>query len=133
MDYQPIQLSPAQIQQFQTDGFLILENFLPLDYAQQLASRLEPMFHGEFETGIYPDEWHWRPRMSLSDITREICNGWKSDRLRSFWKTSITASSSSVGMKPPPVTRTPAALCWGNCCRCSCCRCCCCCCWLICL
>ena len=59
MDYQPIQLSPAQIQQFQTDGFLILENFLPLDYAQQLASRLEPMFHGEFETGIYPDEWHW--------------------------------------------------------------------------
>ena len=80
MDYQPIQLSPAQVQQFQNDGFLILENFLSLDYAQRLASRLDPIFHGEFETGIYPDEWHWRPRMSLPDITREICNGWKCDR-----------------------------------------------------
>ncbi|GEM_PF-3389488 len=27
MDYQPIQLSQTQIQQFQDDGFLILENF----------------------------------------------------------------------------------------------------------
>ena len=59
---------------------MILENFLPLDFAQQLAERLNPIFHGEFETGVFPDEWHWRPGMSLPDITREICNGWKCDR-----------------------------------------------------
>ena len=80
MDYQRIDLSPAQIQQFEEDGFLIVENFLPANYAQQLAQRMEPLFHGEFETGIFPDEWHWRPGMSLPDITREMCNAWKSDR-----------------------------------------------------
>jgi phytanoyl-CoA hydroxylase len=80
MDYQPIHLPPAQIEQFQTDGFLILENFLPSDLVERLVERMEPMFHGQFETSIYPDEWHWRPGMSLPDITREICNGWKSDR-----------------------------------------------------
>ncbi|MGB3616095.1 MAG: phytanoyl-CoA dioxygenase family protein [Elainellaceae cyanobacterium] len=80
MDYQPVTLSPEQIQQFQTDGFLIVENFLPTDFAQRLADCLDPIFHGNFETGVFPDEWHWRPGMSLPDITREICNGWKCDR-----------------------------------------------------
>ena len=78
--YQPIALSSAQIEQFQTDGFLIIENFLPSDFAKQLADRMEPLFHGEFETGIYPDEWYWRPGLSLPDVTREMCNAWKCDR-----------------------------------------------------
>lgn len=78
--YRPVKISEEQIQQFEADGFLILENFLPPDFAELLASRLDPIFHGEFDTGVFPDEWHWRPRMSLPDITREICNGWKSDR-----------------------------------------------------
>ena len=80
LGYQPIQLSDSQIKQFQEDGFLILENFLPEAFAEQLASRMDPLFHGEFETGLYPDEWHWRPGMSLPDITREMCNAWKCDR-----------------------------------------------------
>jgi phytanoyl-CoA hydroxylase len=80
MEYRPVHLSEAQVEQFWADGFLILENFLPPDFVEQLASRMEPLFHGEFETGIFPDEWHWRPGMSLPDITREMCNGWKSDR-----------------------------------------------------
>lgn len=78
-EYQPIQLTETQIQKFQEDGFLILENFLPIDLPEQLIERMEPMFHGQFETGIYPDEWHWRPGLSLSHITREICNAWKCD------------------------------------------------------
>jgi len=40
----------------------------------------EEMFSGNFETGVYPDEWHWRPGLSLPHVTREICNGWKSNR-----------------------------------------------------
>lgn len=80
MEYNPVQLSDQQIQQFRNDGFLILENLLPADLTDRLVERLEPLFHGKFETGIYPDEWHWRPGMSLPDITREICNAWKSDR-----------------------------------------------------
>ncbi|MEL6333712.1 MAG: hypothetical protein AAFQ76_14100 [Cyanobacteria bacterium J06626_26] len=74
MVYQPVRLSLEQINQFQEDGFLILENFLPSEFVGQLVSRLSPLFHGEFETGIYPDEWYWRPGLSLPDVTREMCN-----------------------------------------------------------
>ena len=35
---------------------------------------------GDFDTGIYPDEWHWRQGISLPGAVREICNGWKSDQ-----------------------------------------------------
>ncbi|MEL6230871.1 MAG: phytanoyl-CoA dioxygenase family protein [Cyanobacteria bacterium J06627_3] len=80
MVYQPVRLSLEQINQFQEDGFLILENFLPSEFVGQLVSRLSPLFHGEFETGIYPDEWYWRPGLSLPDVTREMCNAWKCDR-----------------------------------------------------
>ena len=80
MSYQPISLSQSQIEQFQTDGFLIVESFIPPDFAKRLADRMEPLFSGEFETGIYPDEWHWRPGLSLPDVTREMCNAWKCDR-----------------------------------------------------
>ncbi|MBE9077551.1 phytanoyl-CoA dioxygenase family protein [Romeria aff. gracilis LEGE 07310] len=80
MTYEPIQLTAAQLQQFEDDGFLIIENLLPTELAHTLASRLNPLFHGEFETGIYPDEWYWRPGLSLPDVTREMCNAWKCDR-----------------------------------------------------
>lgn len=80
MTYQSIQLSQAQIAQFQEEGFLILENFVPSEIIPSLIDRMERLFYGEFETGIYPDEWYWRPNLSLPDITREICNGWKCDR-----------------------------------------------------
>jgi phytanoyl-CoA hydroxylase len=80
MTYRSIQLSEAQIAQFQEDGFLILENFVPSELIPHLIDRMERLFYGEFETGIYPDEWYWRPQLSLPDITREICNGWKCDR-----------------------------------------------------
>lgn len=80
MEYEPIQLTDEQIQQFHNDGFLILEEFVPIDFTQQLIARMEPLFHGQFETGIYPDEWYWRPGLSLPDITREMCNAWKCDR-----------------------------------------------------
>ena len=69
MDYQPLHVSQAQIKQLREDGFLIMENFLPADFAQRLESRMEPLFYGEFETGLLPDEWHWRPGMSLPNIT----------------------------------------------------------------
>lgn len=75
----PTQLSAEQVAQFQTDGFLIIENLLEAEQVAQVVNRIEPLFYGKFETGIYPDEWHWRPGLSLPDVTREICNGWKSD------------------------------------------------------
>jgi phytanoyl-CoA hydroxylase len=72
-----ITLSKQQKERFQKDGFLIIPNFLSRQLASEAADRIERCFKGTFETGIYPDEWHWREGMSLPDITREICNAWK--------------------------------------------------------
>eukprot|EP00735_Rhodelphis_limneticus_P010293 TRINITY_DN3022_c0_g1::TRINITY_DN3022_c0_g1_i1::g.22280::m.22280 TRINITY_DN3022_c0_g1::TRINITY_DN3022_c0_g1_i1::g.22280 ORF type:complete len:334 (+),score=21.04,sp/O69060/HTXA_PSEST/24.27/5e-09,PhyH/PF05721.8/1.9e-23 TRINITY_DN3022_c0_g1_i1:67-1002(+) len=71
--------TPEQIAQFRADGFLVLDNLISVDDAGKIAARFEKCFAGEFDTGIYPDEWHWRKGMSLPNITREICNAWKSD------------------------------------------------------
>jgi phytanoyl-CoA hydroxylase len=75
-----MQLTERDIQQFDADGFLILAQFIDLELVQRLRDRIQPLFHGEFETKVYPDEWYWRPGLSLPDVTREICNAWKCDR-----------------------------------------------------
>ena len=48
--------------------------------ARRALDRYEDLFAGRFETGLYPDEWNWRPGVHRADLTRQICNGWKSDR-----------------------------------------------------
>jgi ectoine hydroxylase-related dioxygenase (phytanoyl-CoA dioxygenase family) len=73
-------ITPRHIEQFQTDGFVILERFLSADEVARAAARFEPLFRGEFETGLYPDEWNWSEGRDPPDHTRQICNGWKSDR-----------------------------------------------------
>ena len=44
------------------------------------ATHWERLFSGKFETGLYPDEWNWQEGRDKPDRTRQICNGWKSDR-----------------------------------------------------
>jgi phytanoyl-CoA hydroxylase len=80
LTYQPIALSTAQIHQFQEQGFLVLEQFLPLDRIEPIDSRLDPLFATRFETGIYPDEWHGRPGLSQSNATRQMVGMWRCDR-----------------------------------------------------
>ena len=47
-----------QIERFRRDGFLIVDRLIRPEAAARLASRFEPLFRGEFETGLYPDEWN---------------------------------------------------------------------------
>ena len=75
-----VQLTPAQIEQFNTDGLLILDRFLSAEEVALARTRFAPLFRGEFETGLYPDEWNWREGRDPADRTRQISNGWKSDR-----------------------------------------------------
>ena len=44
---------------------------------ESLRSEFERLFQGEYETGIYPDEIHWRSGISKETATRELCNAWK--------------------------------------------------------
>jgi ectoine hydroxylase-related dioxygenase (phytanoyl-CoA dioxygenase family) len=73
-------VTPAQIEQFREDGFLIVENLIDDETAEALRDRYERLFRGEFETGITPDEVNWQEGESDPTLTRQICNGWKADR-----------------------------------------------------
>ena len=75
-----MQFTEAQIDQFRSQGFLILDKFLPLDLVEQIDDRLDPLFATRFETGIYPDEWHGRPGLSQPNATRQMVGMWRCDR-----------------------------------------------------
>lgn len=72
-------LTGAERQRFAADGFLVIERVLEDSAIARLASRFDPLFKGEFETGVYPDEWYWREGISLPEATRHMANAWKSD------------------------------------------------------
>ncbi|MFK7945198.1 MAG: phytanoyl-CoA dioxygenase family protein [Paracoccaceae bacterium] len=73
-----IRLTDDDRRAFERDGFVVLEDVLDRDMIAAAATRFAPLFAGDFVTGLQPDEWNWRPG-SREDVTRQICNGWKSD------------------------------------------------------
>ena len=74
-----IALTSDQIERFGRDGFVVVENVIDGPTIEKARGRFEPLFSGKFETGLYPDEWNWRKGRDAEDLTRQICNGWKSD------------------------------------------------------
>ena len=74
-------LNSNLLEEFNQNGFIILDEFIDLQYLDKLKDRIEPLFKGEFETGIEPDEWNWKSGRDSNDVTRQICNAWKSDNL----------------------------------------------------
>ena len=74
--------TPQQVESFDRDGFLIVEEGLVSDRALELLrARYERLFDGEYETGIKPDEVNWVPGRDPEDRTRQICNGWRADNV----------------------------------------------------
>ena len=69
-----------QIEAFERDGFLVVEEGLVSERGLELLrERYVPLFDGEYETGIRPDEVNWVPGRDPEDRTRQLCNAWKSD------------------------------------------------------
>ena len=75
-----MELTEKQIAQFREDGFLLVEGFVSEDLVTAAGERFAGLFRGHFETGLQPDEWNWREGRDAPELTRQICNGWKSDR-----------------------------------------------------
>jgi hypothetical protein len=73
-------LTKEQIARFHEDGFLIVKDLLDSDVVCRLVDRVELLFAGEFETGVYPDEWYWNPYLSLPTASGQMSSVWKSDR-----------------------------------------------------
>ncbi len=56
-----VQLTQDQIAQFENDGFLIVKEKMLDEFAiSKLREQFIPLFSGNFETGVQPDEWHPR-------------------------------------------------------------------------
>ncbi|MBM3679465.1 MAG: phytanoyl-CoA dioxygenase family protein [Actinobacteria bacterium] len=73
-------LTPEQIDAFDRDGFLVVEEGLvPPAALELLRERFLRLFEGVYETGIKPDEVNWVPGRDPDDRTRQICNGWRAD------------------------------------------------------
>ena len=77
----PIKLTREHFRTFQRNGFVVLGGVLDHDTIKVARERFESLFAGKFETGLCPDEWNWRPDRDAPDLTRQICNAWKSDRV----------------------------------------------------
>lgn len=74
-----IEPTDQQIETFRRDGFLMVPNVLDAAAVQILRAAFPRLFDGDFDTGVYPDEWYWRTGMSLPDVTRHMANAWKSN------------------------------------------------------
>ena len=74
-----LELTKEHIAAFDRDGFVVVHDVLDGATVAAARSRFEPLFQGKFETGLYPDEWNWRAGRDRDDLTRQICNAWKSD------------------------------------------------------
>jgi ectoine hydroxylase-related dioxygenase (phytanoyl-CoA dioxygenase family) len=70
-----------EIEAYRRDGFLVLEQFLPEDEVAAVLERWEPLFSHRWETGIAPDEVNYTAGVTPADLTRQLCNVWKSDRV----------------------------------------------------
>ena len=73
-------VTPEQIDQFNEDGFLVVEHLIDEPEVASIRTCFERLFRGEFETGVRPDEVNWQEATGDLSLTRQICNGWKSDR-----------------------------------------------------
>jgi len=71
--------SAGELEQFDRDGFVIVDRLIDDDTIAQLRERFEPLFAGQYATGIKPDEVNWLAGRDPEDRTRQICNGWKAD------------------------------------------------------
>ena len=70
-----------QVEAYRRDGFVVVEEFLPREEVERVRARWERLFRHEWETGTAPDEVNYTPGVTPGDVTRQLCNAWKADRV----------------------------------------------------
>ena len=73
--------SIAQMETYRRDGFLVVEAFLERTEVDRIRERFVRVFAHEWETGLQPDEVNYVPGVTAPDLTRQLCNVWKADRV----------------------------------------------------
>jgi phytanoyl-CoA hydroxylase len=75
-----LRLDDGDLERFRADGFIVVDRIIDPATIPDLLASYDALFDGSFETGLRPDEWNWKAGRDAPDLTRQICNGWKSDR-----------------------------------------------------
>ena len=75
-----LRLDDGDVGRFRADGFVVADRIIDPSTIPDLLASYADLFRGTFETGLRPDEWNWMAGRDAPDLTRQICNGWKSDR-----------------------------------------------------
>ncbi len=73
--------STAEIERYRRDGFLIVEEFLPTEELEQVREHFADVFEHRWENGLAPDEVNYVPGVTAPNLTRQMCNVWKADRV----------------------------------------------------
>lgn len=92
-----MQPTPGQIDAYRRDGFLVVERFLDADEVARLRDRFTACFAHEWETGLLPDEVNYVPGQTPPELTRQLCNAWKSDT--TIAATVLAARNAEFGAK----------------------------------
>lgn len=74
-----VTIGDDELARFERDGFVLFDKFLEAEEVEALRSRFEPLFRGEWETGLAPDEVNWQEGRDRPERARQLCNAWKSD------------------------------------------------------
>ena len=69
-----------QISRFGEDGFILIERLINAAKVEDLRARFGRLFRGEFESGVRTDEVNWQEGRDDHSLTRQVRNGWKTDR-----------------------------------------------------
>jgi phytanoyl-CoA hydroxylase len=71
----------AEIESYRRDGFLILPEFLDRGELSRVSDQFARVFEHQWETGLQPDEVNYVPGVTAPNLTRQLCNVWKADRV----------------------------------------------------
>jgi ectoine hydroxylase-related dioxygenase (phytanoyl-CoA dioxygenase family) len=74
------EISTVDQENFNNDGFLIVDNLIEGSIIPGLHHAFNDLFRGKFETGVRPDEVNWQQATGDPSLSRQICNGWKANR-----------------------------------------------------
>jgi ectoine hydroxylase-related dioxygenase (phytanoyl-CoA dioxygenase family) len=90
--------TPGQIESYRRDGFLIVERFLEPVELDRIREHFMRVFEHEWETGIAPDEVNYVPGVTEPELTRQLCNVWKADRVLARVTLSRRVGEFAVGL-----------------------------------
>ena len=62
------------------DGFVVVDRHHRPGAGQPRPRPLRGPVRRPLRDRALPDEWNWKAGRDAADLTRQICNGWKSDR-----------------------------------------------------